>query len=78
MNYTAYTDVRFHICKAAVRIHDSFTEMSDINTFVFVMNEGRLQYVLSSTLFNMYKRRNMFYVAICFKYLYSVNICTYI
>jgi hypothetical protein len=58
----AYTDLRFHLFKAGVLIHDSFTELAEIDTCVCLMTEGRLQYVLSSTLFNMYKRRKMFFM----------------
>jgi hypothetical protein len=60
MNRTADTDLRFHPFKAAVHINDYFTAMAEIDQFIFLMNKGRLQYVLSSTLFNMYKRRRMF------------------
>jgi hypothetical protein len=60
MNCTAYTDLRFHLVKAAVLLNDSFNNRAEIEQFVFLMNEGRLQHVLSSTLCNMYKRRKMF------------------
>jgi hypothetical protein len=60
MNCTAYTDLRFHLVKAAVLLNDSFNEMTEIDKFVLLMNEGRLQHVLSSTLCNMYTRRKMF------------------
>jgi hypothetical protein len=64
MNCSAYTDLRFHLVKAAVLLNYSFNDMAEIEKFAFLMNEGRLQYVLSSTLCNMYKRRKMlFYVA---------------
>jgi hypothetical protein len=78
MNSTAYTDLSFHRVKAAVLLNDSFNEMTEIDKFIFSMNERRFQNVSSSTRCNIYERRKMFDVATCLVYMYMVNICTYI
>jgi hypothetical protein len=65
---TAYTDLRFHLFKVTVLINDSFTELSEIDKFVFLINEGRLQYVLYPYLIGI---RRCFYVSTCFKHLDS-------
>jgi hypothetical protein len=41
MNGTAYTDMHFHLVKAAVLLNDYFNEMAEIDTFVFLMHERR-------------------------------------
>jgi hypothetical protein len=45
LNCTAYTDLRFHLIKVTVLINDSFTKLLEIDTFLFLINEERLQYV---------------------------------
>jgi hypothetical protein len=57
MTCTAYTDLRFYLFKAASTVNASFNMLDTTDKFIFLLKEAKLQNILASILFNMYKRR---------------------
>ena len=57
VNCDIYSDLRYNLFIHAMNIDNSFILKSDIEKFLFLIDNSELQYELSSLIFNMIRRR---------------------